>query len=70
LEELDAPGEWFLAKSKSSGVLSLWHKSDGFQTRGVIASKWGRIIEIKGLAAQNQWVVTITGFLFTCSTYA
>jgi hypothetical protein len=70
LEELDVPGEWFL--DKGSGVLSLWPRNDDFQSLGVVASKLDRLIELRGDAAQNQWVenVTIEGFLFTDTTYS
>ena len=54
LEELDAPGEWFL--DAQSGTLHFWPAADFRDDSQVIAPVLGRVIEVRGESTDGQAV--------------
>ncbi len=70
LEDLDAPGEWYL--DPSGGNLYLWPAAANFERLGVVAAALDHLIEFKGDAARNEWVdeVQIKGFQFSDTLYS
>lgn len=70
LEELNAPGEWYL--DPSSGNLFYWPKAQNFERLGVSVALLDRLIEFKGDPEKKQWVdeITIRGLQFSDTLYS
>jgi len=68
-EALDAPGEWYLDRSKGE-VLYLADQPE-FPNRPAVAAKLDRLIVLEGHPAADQWVehVRLEGFRFADTTY-
>jgi len=63
LEELDQPGEWWLARD--TGTLYCWPPEDAVKDGKVIAPQIDRLIEVRGTPDKPVRHVTISGLTFT-----
>lgn len=70
LEELDAPGEWYL--DRDTGTVYLLPEHRDFAREEVVGAVLDRVVEFRGGAGKGQFVshITLSGFTFADTDYS